>query len=111
MYKTVLKIAASPEPCHGEEETEQVQASPRQVENVWLWPGQRNIVGRTAIIKRRHKTTEDTLALVEVENKQNMELSIVKNILSQPRLDDDVLPTSSSDEEQDEMRNPLFPSL
>ena len=34
MYKTVLKIAASPEPCHGEEETEQVQASPRQVENV-----------------------------------------------------------------------------
>ena len=32
MYKTVLKIAASPEPCHGEEETEQVQASPRQVE-------------------------------------------------------------------------------
>ena len=63
------------------------------------------------MIKRRHKTTEDTLALVEVENKQNMELSIVKNILSQPRLDDDLLPTSSSDEEQDEMRNPLFPSL
>ena len=72
---------------------------------------QRNIVVRTAIIKRRHKTTEDTLALVEVENKQNMELSIVKNILSQPRLDDDLLPTSSSDEDQDEMRNPLFPSL
>ena len=31
LKKTVLKIAASPEPCHGEEETEQVQASPRQV--------------------------------------------------------------------------------
>ena len=69
------------------------------------------ILGRTAVIRRRQKTTEDTLALVEIENKQNMELSIVKNLLHQPRMDDDVFPSSSSEEEQDEMRNPLFPSL
>ena len=71
----------------------------------------RYILGRTAVIRRRQKTTEDTLALVEIENKQNMELSIVKNLLSQPRMDDGVFPSSSSEEEQDEMRNPLFPSL
>ena len=68
-------------------------------------------LGRTAVIRRRQKSAEATLALVEIENKQNLELSIVKNILSQPRMEDDVFPSSSSDEEQDEMRNPLFPSL
>ena len=48
---------------------------------------------------------------MEIENKQNIELSVVKNILSQPRLGDDLFPSSSSEEEQEDVRNPLFPSL
>ena len=72
---------------------------------------ERDFLGRTAVIRRGQKTTEDTVALVEIENKQTMELSLVKNILSQPRLEEDLFHSSSSEEEQDDMRNPLFPSL
>ena len=69
------------------------------------------MLGRTAVVRRRQNNTEDTLALVEIENKQNIELSVVKNILSQPRLGDDLFPSSSSEEEQEDVRNPLSPSL
>ena len=75
------------------------------------WDSEIFFISRTAVIRRRQKTTEDTLALVEIENKQNIELSVVKNILSQPRLGDDLFPSSSSEEEQEDVKNPLFPSL
>ena len=63
---------------------------------------ERDFLGRTAVIRRGQKTTEDTVALVEIENKQTMELSLVKNILSQPRLEEDLFHSSSSEEEQDD---------
>ena len=52
---------------------------------------------------------------MEIENRQNKELlqskSFIQNFVNDPKKEDVVYLSSSSDEEQDEIRNPLFPSL
>ena len=71
-------------------------------------------VPRTAVIRRR-ESTEESLAIVEIENRQDLELlqdkSFIKSLLEDGRKEGGASLSSSSDEEQEEMRNPLFPTL
>ena len=70
---------------------------------------------RTAVIRRREKTTEETLAVVRIENRRNKLLeskTFRQSPLTDPSkedYDDDL--STSSEEDQEEIRNPLFPSL
>ena len=72
-------------------------------------------VPRTAVIRRRDNSTEETLAIVEIENRQDLELlqdkSFIKSLLEDGGKEDGASLSSSSDEEQEERRNPLFPTL